>query len=505
MKVTFVQSECESLSIAQISSLLKKHGHEVELAFDPRVFDSTEIRSKGLSKLFNIEKELIDAVVNSKPDIVAFSVFTYNYQWSLRIAQRIKEKENIPIIFGGVHATVVPEKVISERCVDIVCVGEGEEAILELLENMHKPSMYNIRNLWFRRNGEIIKNPLRPLIQNLDGLPFPDRELFYTKEPYLKKHYFLLTGRGCPFACTYCATSAIKSTYKGLGCYLRLRSVENVIAELKWAKNKFHPQTIAFVDDVFTTNINWIKEFTEAYRREINIPFDCGVHPNMINHEMLRILQNSGCRFFGIGVQSVSEHTRIQVLKRAGSNQKIVEFAKACHDLNMKYSVDHIFNFPAEGINEQEEALRFYNSIRPTVINTFWLTYYPKTEIITIAKNAGLIDDTTEELINLGKASTSLMVGIGGEYSFDKKVRYRNYAFLFMLLTLLPQKWMQRIIDNNWLRKLEPPFIVNIIIKTFVRIKIGRFRDFYGLLEMLIYRITHNLKVKILKRYKLSK
>ena len=179
MKVVFVCSGVENIAIEFLSSFIKSKGHETDLVFDPSLFSSEAVSFSRLASFFDTRKELAHQVVNKKPDLICFSVLTLNYQRSLIIARLIKKiNKKIPIVFGGIHPTCVSEIVIKEKAVDIVCVGEGENALAELLPSLKKGNLdTSINNLWFKKGKKIIKNPLRPLISDLDKLPFPDKEL----------------------------------------------------------------------------------------------------------------------------------------------------------------------------------------------------------------------------------------------------------------------------------------------------------------------------------------
>ena len=180
MKVLFYYNGGEHIGIEYLSAYLKEKGHEVDLVFDP-----------GLGNNFYVNLPILDNIINDKliirkaqkfnPDIIAISCITNLYPAVKRIASKFKTKLNCPIIIGGIHPTSLPDKVIKEDWVDFLCIGEGEEAFAELLEKMKKgEDVSNIKNLWVKdANGKITKNPLRPLITDLDSLPFPDKSLFH--------------------------------------------------------------------------------------------------------------------------------------------------------------------------------------------------------------------------------------------------------------------------------------------------------------------------------------
>ncbi|MFA5356549.1 MAG: radical SAM protein [Candidatus Omnitrophota bacterium] len=502
MRIVFVQSEFESLAIGTFSSLLKKIGHECFLVYDQRLFDSMEIQNKFLFRIFDIRERLIEEIACLNPDLVAFSVLTDQYQWALDMARRVKKKINVPVIFGGVHVTMVPDEVISNDCVDMICIGEGEGAITDLADSMqHSVIDYGIKNLWFKKDGKIIKNEVRPLIANLDSLPFSDKLLFREKLYNNGEHYSIASGRGCPFSCTYCASEVINRLSSKGERYVRRRSPEHVINELILAKTQARSglKSINFLDDTFTYNTNWLKEFCRLYKEKVNVPFHCTGYPSTIDYERTSLLKDAGCYRLGIGIQSVSERIRKDILNRPGTNDQIRRAAKACKDVGLSFWFDHILNIPHETEEEQIQALRFYNEVRPPIINIFWLIYYPQTRIITIAKEAGILDDATIARINKGQVSTAMVIGIGGEYSFAKERVFANFAFLFHLLPLLPKKWMDRIIEKRMFmgEKFSPPILVNVLVKSLVRFKLGQSMDAFWFLGVLIKSMFRNLNIKL--------
>jgi len=496
MKIVFVAIGAESLAVEFLSSYLKKNHHEVEMVFDPTTFATEAIHSPKLAKKLDIKNELAQQIVEKKPDFVGFSVFTLNYQRALKIARLLKKKmPDIPIIFGGIHSTSVPEIVIKEKCIDMVCVGEGEQALDELLNN---PNSTNIKNIWFKQNEKIIKNPCRPLIDNLNTLPFPDKDLFYKIYPGFFEDYYTNSSRGCPFACTYCGNNVLNKVYQGLGKPVRRRSPSNIIEELVQAKKKYHPKKITFVDDVFVQDITWLEEFSKLYKKKVKLPYAMITHPSFLSLEIAKLLKKSGCYFLLFGIQSASEKTRRETLNRFESNAQISKAAQNCHKANLKFSIDHIFNIPGEGLPEYKEAVEFYYSLNPTIINAYWLQYFPKTEIVNIALKHKLLKKSDVEKIEHGLTNTSLVVGIGGKDSFDPTLTYSNIQFYFMLMPLLPKKLNQLIIKKQWyLLHFRPPLILNIFLKlisTFINNRAG---TYFGIIKGVFFFTKYSLLMKI--------
>jgi len=496
MKIVFVAIGVESLAIEFLSSYLKKHNHQVEIVFDPTAFSTEIIHSPKLAKKLDIKKELVRQIIEKKPDFVGFSVFTLNYQQTLKIARIIKNiLPNVPIIFGGIHPTSVPEIVIHEKCVDMICIGEGEQALDELLSN---PKSTDIKNIWFKQKNKIIKNPCRPLIDDLDTLPFPDKDLFYKIYPGFFEDYYTISSRGCPFACTYCGNNVIQKVYRGLGKPIRRRSPNNIVKELVQAKKKYHPKRVTFVDDVFVQDLDWLKEFAKLYKKKVNLPYAMLTHPSFLSLDIAKLLKKSGCYFLLFGIQSASEKTRRETLNRFESNAQITKAAQNCHQANLKFSIDHIFNIPGEGLPEYKEAVEFYYSLDPTIINAYWLQYFPKTEIVNIAVKKGILDKSMVKKIEHGLTNTSLIVGIGGKNSFDPTLTYSSIQFYFMLMPLLPKKLNQLIINKQWyLLHFKPPLILNIFIK-FISILINnRAIVYFGIVKSVFFFTWYSLFMKL--------
>ena len=220
-----------SAGLAILSAICKKNGHRVDL------IDS----SFGIT-----DQEIVKKTKKFSPDLVVITTATNDFSYAVHIATLIKKNFKVPIIAGGYHPTTAPEEAISKKCFDMICIGEGEGALLDLIKAIEKgKSAEKIKNLWIRKqkNGktEIIKNPVRPLIENLDKLPFPDREIFDYKR-YLKWNHgtaTFISTRGCPFNCSFCINNLLIRLYKGKGCYIRFRSIDSLFQEIKQVVKRY--------------------------------------------------------------------------------------------------------------------------------------------------------------------------------------------------------------------------------------------------------------------------
>ena len=448
MRVLFAYNRFESLGIEVLSSFLKSHGHETDLLFDPQLFNDGYLDIPPLARVFDNRKKLLRKIEETKPDLMAFGVITDNYQWALNLAKLTKETFPIPIVFGGAHCTSVPEEVISNDCVNFVIVGEAEHALLELVEALEKKQDYSeIRNLVFREGDRVIANEVRNLIENLDVLPFPDKDLFYNVIPYARSTYSIVTSRGCPYSCTYCFNNVYRRIYQNKGKYIRKRSVDSVLRELSAMKERYDCRFVAIHDEVFMTDDTWIGEFCEKYRETIGIPFRCIGHVNCINENNIRMLRDAGCEIIQIGVQTTCEHTRKNVIHRYETNEVIRRASRIVKEAGIKLEVDHILGFPGEGEKEQVEAARFYNEIRPDIINCYWLKCFPRTDIIRHMIDDGRLNEQDIDGIEKGLEKSYIL---GGSV---KDVRsLRKFSSLFNLIPVLPRRLIDAIIRRRLYR-----------------------------------------------------
>lgn len=486
MRVTFVCSEDESLGVGYLSSYLKKHGYETSLVFDPRQFSRAYAQSQALASFFDIKKENVEKVVAQEPDLVAFSALTANYQWALEMAKLIKQEIDVPIIFGGIHPTSLPELVLQNKQVDMVCRGEGEQALLELVNSLEKKKKnYKIKNIWFKKNNKVIKNPVRPLIQDLDSLPFPDKKMFYEQlSPYYRKNSLVTTSRGCPFKCPFCCNNIYHRLYLQKGKIFRQRSVNNVIEELNKMKQEFASEHIFFIDDLFAADIKWLKEFVPIYKKKIKLPFSCLSHPNFINQEVAELLKDAGCRLLMLGLQTGDEKFRRTVFKRYETNEVIKKTAKACCKVKLKFSIDHILNAPGDNDRIELASAKFYNQIRPDMIHCYGLLYFPGTEITKLARRKKILSSRAEKLVNEGKAALYVSAVLTSRGT-NLQQYYRQYALLLSVIPLLPGWWVEKILENKTALKLFRIFPLSIIwlIKTILN-----FRCDMGVLPLIVVK-----------------
>jgi len=449
MKIVFAYNGFESIGIEYLSSTLKNSGHGVELVYDPALFNTFHAKNARLSKMFDNFDFVVKEIIESAPDILAFSVVSDDYMWACRVAAAVKKKKNIPVIFGGVHPTCSPQEVISHPFVDYLCVGEGEQAMLELVEALadNKP-VYDIANIWTKTpEGKIVSNAPRELIQGIDALPMPDKDLFHRKyKGFANPIYMIMTGRGCPYVCSYCYGGYFRQLYAGKGSYVRRRSTDNVLRELAIAKEKYRMKRVLFVDDVFTTDLGWLRLFLRNYKKEINLPFGCLMFPDLGEQkkEIISLLEDSGCTCVGMGIQSISERQRKEILLRPGSNKEITEIIQHFRKTSMFLYADIILGIPLQDEQKLIDTALFFNDNRPDAVATMWLRYYPRAKIGEIAVEKKAISPE-----RLKKCHESFMYSPIAQHgsTFDREMG--KLGSLLLVSHVLPRKMLEVILRKR--------------------------------------------------------
>ena len=455
MKITFVGLGWEQLGIGLLSALAKQEGHTVDLAFSSALFnDRYNFNISALAALFNDKKTVLACIKKQRPDVIAFSPITSTYQWMLDIAKESKLIfPNIKVIFGGVHASILQEKVLLNDQIDYVCIGEGDLAFPEILKSIEKNSCQSpIANTLYKsyKDGEIIRGHQQAFIQDLDHLPIFDKTL-WEKHMRLSDIYFTMASRGCPFHCTYCFNSFFANLS---GCkpgkYVRHRSVGHMIYELKIAKERYNPKIIEFEDDVFTINKKWLKNFLYRYKKEINIPFQCLSHPICMDEEIVTWLKEAGCRYVQLGIQSMDENYKKNVIKRYDKNTHVERALTAMQKHGILAKVDHMFGLPDEPLSAQETARELYAKHTPYRIQTFWTNFFPGTEMTLKALADKTISQKEFDKIYRGESSDFYRKS---RIDDPKKLNtYKAYELIFKLLPIIPKKYRHKLKPNLFLK-----------------------------------------------------
>lgn len=439
---------CENISLEYLSASLKKAGHSVCLAYDPSLFDDKNYFYKpGLARIFDQRKNVVKRILRQKPDILGISVFSSNYQWALDIARQVKAVSNPLVIFGGIHPTAEPDEVLGNECVDAICRDEGDHAIVKLADSLEKGTIdTSIENLWFKDKEAIVKNPMARL-QDLNSLPMPDKTLFENDIP-MNYMYLTVTSKGCPFACSFCSNSFLKKIQKGRGRFLRERSVDLVMEELLLYKKRYNYQWVDIKNNTFSATRDWTLEFLERYEKEIRCPLRVMGHPKKIDDQIAKAMKSAGVWRVQLGIESLREDIRRDVLHRKESNEDIFAAIDSLNRHKIGFSIDHMVGLPGQKDEDLEQAAVTYSKYRHVVrITPFWLQYLCGTDLMDIGKKLGVID---ESALNASRLGLDHHYIYQGSVTDVEKVRtLRGFHILFRLVPTLGPKWAGWITKNK--------------------------------------------------------
>lgn len=412
-------NKCPNLGIAIIASLLEKNGYSV------KVIDAFALELE--------KNEILRRIFKEKPKIVGITSVTLNSDIAMDVLKSVKENDKeITTIYGGPHATFASNFILDKDFVDYVVIGEGEYTMLELCDFIirGKGSESKIKGISYKHKGSIIKTEPRPLIEDLDLLPFPAYHLLpmnsYRPNAYLdtkRKFSSMITSRGCPFNCIFCTTPKIWGRW-------RTRSVENITEEIVLLHDEHGVSQIFFKDDEFTLSRERVEGICDfIIKNNLDIIWECLGRVNDVNDEILEKMYKAGCRALTFGVEVGYEEGLKKIRKGLTLSQ-----AKRAVNLTKKHGIiaitSFMLGFPWEGDDEIKKTIRFARFLNSDITEFNMLVPYFGTDIYKIIEEKGLfVEDCFKKLANYSMHGMSPIIRT--EHLTAEKLRYwRGRAYL---------------------------------------------------------------------------
>ena len=490
MEITLISTATfpSDQGVRTIASVLKQAGHDVKLVFMTLSEDYSKNYLK--SELLQLEK------ICKGSDLIGISSYASTSKRAEKIICFLKQSLDIPIVYGGVHATISPGDCIKYS--DIVCVGEGEGAILDLIDAIGKNKpLDKIKNLWIKKDNKIIKNPVRKIIDEIDKIPLPDFDIekHYIlergvvrkfKEQDLVGQIFFLTGRGCPYGCDYCSNSFFNKLYEGKRKkILRWHSPEYVIKGILYLKNKFPSLGYFDIrDDTFSLRpIEDIKKFCELYKKKVGMRFKCLADPKTISDEKISLLVDAGCTDIIIGIQG-SERTNLEIYHRNQTDKDVLNAGKILNKYKNKLAVmyDVIACNPYEKSSDIIKLIQLLQKIpKPFYLSVNNLVFFPGSKLYQKAKQDRTI--TSEK-----SSATELNYWDRSKHILLK----RKNMYLNLILNLMRGSVTEKRFG------LMPNFLLNYLLKD-RRVKKNLQNNFYSLIATKILGIFDLVRERIIK------
>jgi anaerobic magnesium-protoporphyrin IX monomethyl ester cyclase len=412
-------------AIALFSAILKQHGHQVAL-FDATYYaidygvDSDGIKAERLNvvpfevgaqgiKMRNTDwREDLDSQINSfNPDLIAFSTTEDMWNLGLKMLEHIKgyiSRNKVPVLAGGVFPTFAPDIVIQEPIIDMVCVGEGENALIDLCGRIEKGQTYNdVTNLWVKqKDGSINKNPMSNPV-DVDEAPILDMSLFEEQRlyrPMAGKWYKMMpveTIRGCPYKCTFCNSPDQITMYKeNTGTnFFRKKKIDLVYKELKHFKEDLGVEYNYFWADTFLSwNTDEFEEFCDRYQ-DIGLPFWMQTRPETVTDHKIKRLADVGLHRISFGIEHGNEGFRKKLLKREWKNKEIIEALKIPHRYGVQFSLNNITGFPTETRELAMDTVELSRNIDSDNQNLYSFVPFHGTPLRKLCEEMGLVAPET--------------------------------------------------------------------------------------------------------------
>jgi radical SAM superfamily enzyme YgiQ (UPF0313 family) len=442
----------EALDLETLSAVLRRAGHDVTFVYDPDTFGITDnvFQIPMLARLFASDKRTIRRIVRAQPDVIIFSVLSSTYAWCREIAEAIKRETTAPIVFLGLHPSLVPERVMRDPCVDYTIVGEAEEVVNPLIEAIGTGGdVAEVGNLWYRKNGEVFQTHRADLV-DLDALPLPDKDLFAPFASH-RYSYSAMVSRGCPYNCSFCEETCSKKLYGGK--YFRRKSVDTVMRELVAGKKRYRFREVIFKDSYLSGNKPWLRELMDRYRSDIGVPFKCFCTISSFDDETAQLLKEAGCYSIEFGLQTWNEGVRRDILNRRETSEDALRAFECCDRQRLRYDVDHMFNLPGETEEDHILGAGTYKQLRRLGrIKVHFLVYYPTADILEQAVAAGELPDDAPQQLADGEESDFYKQSSGDKQT---KKLVAGYAALYKVLPLLPTWMVRRFVKRGRVRYLR--------------------------------------------------
>lgn len=384
-----LQSNTYITGLKYVAANARAHGHDVNILLLPGYLESS------------LSPAIEEFIRDYNPDLIGFGLMSIEFYPVKNITGHIKEKFGVPIVWGGVHAILKPDECI--KYADYVCTGEGEHLILSLLEHLRKHDKDlapEIPGIWTNINGEIKKQPAAKYEKDLDNLPLQEYlpEYFYgfhrnniynlsENQRLFRKYslyggtcHMMVTSRGCPFKCSYCGNSALMKVF---GKKVRVRSVPDVIRELKEVKKNSYVLYVNIQDDCFFSHsTEWIRDFCNEYKKQIGLPFLVRVIPTKIDRTKLFMLRDAGLSWIVMGIQSGSDRVNFEIYNRKIRYSSVKKAADMITETRSAPFYEMIVDNPYETDQERMQTIGAVSRLKkPFTVSLAHLTFFPGTPL----------------------------------------------------------------------------------------------------------------------------
>ena len=350
------------------------------------------------------------AVRELKPDLIAFSVMSPHwFPLEPYFAELKNLMPSVPVVVGGYQAMLSQEQTISNPNIDFICVGDGEYAMGNLVQFLRGSKDGPVDGMWEKLDDASIYESEPHQIGDLAALPFPDYDVFQKDGgfddvnssifgPKGKLVLPVMTGRGCPYRCTYCCNTPVLEGWRNKKTFLRKYDPEEMVSELIRLRDKYKVEYFEFWDELFLSNLKFVRAFFEIYKEKIGLPFAINSRVEVMSEEFCQTAAAAGCHTIWFGIESGDEKYRAEMLGRKMKNQQIIDAAENCKKAGINRLTFNIVGMPLETADNMRETLRLNQRIAPEFF--FFFPYIPLrgTPLYEVAEKEGLLKENKKNL-----------------------------------------------------------------------------------------------------------
>jgi anaerobic magnesium-protoporphyrin IX monomethyl ester cyclase len=426
------------LGLGYIAAVLRDNGFEASIYnadfhTAPQYLRYTKLleKSDSYSSALNdpshpVWAEVSSVVASENPDVVGISVKTVKFKAAQIIAGICKSiDKGIIVAAGGPHCTALADQVLTDQNVDYVIRAEGEITFLELLNAINQGhSVQEVTGLSYRNNSDTVHNKNRLLAADLDEIPFPDRAALLHRSLYDSDAFGdIITSRGCPFSCAYCA-SHLTWTRK-----VRYRSIANILLEVKSVIRSFGTRQFTFWDDSFTLNKKRIIEFCSALKDEkLGINWGCNTRFDLLDEDTIKAMKQAGCNNVELGVESGSPRI-LDLIRKNVPVQRMRDVAAILRKHNLYWSGFFMIGLPSETCDDMKMTIDLMKELKPNYATLSVFTPYPGTELWDMLLQKGCVNTTMDWHRYNHQSRTNNFTGIVTDAQFQEILDEASRAF----------------------------------------------------------------------------
>jgi len=391
-----------SMPVASMSAYLKRDFPWIEVEVYPILI----LRDANKYSADNYAR----AIKKLKPDLIAFSVMSPHwFPMEPYFTELKKLMPNLPILIGGYQAMLSQEQTISNPNIDFICVGDGEYSMGNIVQFLRGSKDGPVDGMWEKLIDGSVYESEPHQIGDLASLPFPDYDVFQKDGgfddvnssifgPKGKLVLPVMTGRGCPYRCTYCCNTPVLEGWRNKKTFLRKYDPEKMVDELVRLRDKYNVEYFEFWDELFLSNLKFVRAFFEIYKERIHLPFAINSRVEVMNEDFCRTAAEAGCHTIWFGIESGDEKFRAEMLGRKMKNQQIIDAAENCKKAGINRLTFNIVGMPLETADNMRETLRLNQLIAPEFF--FFFPYIPLrgTPLYEVAEKEGLLVENKKNL-----------------------------------------------------------------------------------------------------------